>query len=509
MTFLRRCYKVLWITCDPRPWWRREIWDPALEPKIPRRPHEPVGRASLYFHQLEPPWLRLGMQWWFKTSLETGQLTWTTVQGHRFALQAFAEWMNLRDPMPPWLCEEPAEVRGLMLDFLSYVQQLTARRGRNIGKPLSPGRVKNVLTAVESFYAFMHDYQEPAAAAWTSPAGYDSARSTRCCGERATKAAALSRDSDSRSLITLHSPRSWPTFTFSAPQPKTAASQTSRPCESSSSSPEQGAGSARSSCSIATPCCRLSSPRGPMRKMADSSPSCGISRRRSSKPRTSCWSMPRSSRSLPSSNAGWISTWPQWRPGVRPVYLFLAANVNRNADRYYPPGRLWHVLSEFVRQLGIHDAAGRLIDFNRTHRFRHTKATSLLNADVPLHVVQRYMGHLSPTMTMNYAQTLAATHEAELRRRVEQLRAQQRATPPPGPDKPDPDQPSSVIRTLTSQLTDLKRRHREETAQLRQALEAAHGEIIDLRRRLGPRAATPPREQQLSGPGSPARQEAT
>lgn len=97
----------------------------------------------------------------------------------------------------------------------------------------------------------------------------------------------------------------------------------------------------------------------------------------------------------------------------------------------------------------------------------------------------------------------------ELRRRVEQFRAQQRATPPPGPDKPDPDQPSGVIRTLTSQLTDLKRRHREETAQLRQALEAAHGEIIDLRRRLGPRAATPPREQQLSGPGSPARQEAT
>jgi integrase len=102
---------------------------------------------------------------------------------------------------------------------------------------------------------------------------------------------------------------------------------------------------------------------------------------------------------------------------------FPRRHVNRNADRYYPPGRLWHVLSEFVRQLGIHDAAGRLIDFNRTHRFRHTKATSLLNAGVPLHVVQRYMGHLSPTMTMNYAQTLAATHEAELRRRVEQLRA--------------------------------------------------------------------------------------
>jgi len=97
----------------------------------------------------------------------------------------------------------------------------------------------------------------------------------------------------------------------------------------------------------------------------------------------------------------------------------------------------------------------------------------------------------------------------EFRRRVEQLRDQQRTALPPSPDKPDPDQPSSVIRTLTSQLTDLKRRHREETTQLRQALEAAHGEVIDLRRRLGPHTVAPPREQQPTTPGSPARQEAT
>ncbi len=89
----------------------------------------------------------------------------------------------------------------------------------------------------------------------------------------------------------------------------------------------------------------------------------------------------------------------------------------------------------------------------------------------------------------------------ELRRRVEHLRDQQRTTPPPAPEKTDPDQPSSVIRTLTSQLTDLKRRHREEVTQLRQALEAAHGEIIELRRRIGPRATSPAQEQQAASPG--------
>ena len=64
----------------------------------------------------------------------------------------------------------------------------------------------------------------------------------------------------------------------------------------------------------------------------------------------------------------------------------------------------------------MRDATGALVDFQRTHRFRHTKATSLLNAGVPLHVVQRYLGHLSPEMTMIYAKTLASTHEAEFLR---------------------------------------------------------------------------------------------
>ena len=61
--------------------------------------------------------------------------------------------------------------------------------------------------------------------------------------------------------------------------------------------------------------------------------------------------------------------------------------------------------------------------------------------------------------------------------------------PPPPPDRTDPDQLSSVVRTLTAQLTELKRRHHEEVATLRRALEAAYGENLELRRRLGRPAA--------------------
>lgn len=74
---------------------------------------------------------------------------------------------------------------------------------------------------------------------------------------------------------------------------------------------------------------------------------------------------------------------------------------------------------------------------------------------------------------------------APIRQRVEHLRAQQHNTPPPAATTTHEDTPSSVVRTLTAQLTALKQRHRDEAHQLRQALEAAQGEILELRRSLG------------------------
>jgi len=81
----------------------------------------------------------------------------------------------------------------------------------------------------------------------------------------------------------------------------------------------------------------------------------------------------------------------------------------------------------------------------------------------------------------------------EIRDRVEQLRSQQQATPPLPTTPGTADHPSSVIRTLTAQLAELRRRHRDEVTTLKRALEAAHGENLELRRRLGDRA-TPQHE---------------
>lgn len=76
---------------------------------------------------------------------------------------------------------------------------------------------------------------------------------------------------------------------------------------------------------------------------------------------------------------------------------------------------------------------------------------------------------------------------APIRQRVEHLRAQQQNTPRPAATTVHEDTSSSVVRTLTAQLAALKRQHRDEVHQLRQALETAQGEILELRRRVGPR----------------------
>lgn len=78
-----------------------------------------------------------------------------------------------------------------------------------------------------------------------------------------------------------------------------------------------------------------------------------------------------------------------------------------------------------------------------------------------------------------------------IRQRIEQLRTQPQArTAPAHSPGIRPDQPSNVIAALTGELTQLKRRHREQVAELQRALQAAHGENLLLRRRLG----QPPQE---------------
>ncbi|MCQ4119583.1 tyrosine-type recombinase/integrase [Rhodococcus tibetensis] len=105
---------------------------------------------------------------------------------------------------------------------------------------------------------------------------------------------------------------------------------------------------------------------------------------------------------------------PTLSRGAEPQYLFLARKSNQRGQR--PLGDIRGRMTELATLIELRDKHGRPVDFQRTHRLRHTKATQMLNAGTPLHVVQRYLGHVSPEMTLRYAKTLASTHEREFLR---------------------------------------------------------------------------------------------
>jgi Phage integrase family len=97
-------------------------------------------------------------------------------------------------------------------------------------------------------------------------------------------------------------------------------------------------------------------------------------------------------------------------------YLFLALTRNHLGRHSYPKTTVTRRLQQLGELADIRDSQGRRPPLSNVHRFRHTRATSLINAGVPVHVVQRYLGHLSSEMTMRYAHTLRETHEREFLR---------------------------------------------------------------------------------------------
>ncbi|MEU8268916.1 tyrosine-type recombinase/integrase [Sphaerisporangium sp. NPDC049002] len=102
--------------------------------------------------------------------------------------------------------------------------------------------------------------------------------------------------------------------------------------------------------------------------------------------------------------------------GATPRYLFLQTRNNRLGLRPYASATFHVRLGVLTRKLAITDSVGRPVRVSKTHTFRHTRATDLINAGVPVHVVMRYLGHLTPAMTMHYAKTLAITAEREFLR---------------------------------------------------------------------------------------------
>lgn len=100
-------------------------------------------------------------------------------------------------------------------------------------------------------------------------------------------------------------------------------------------------------------------------------------------------------------------------------YLFCGRSGGDN-KRFSPESKIMTTLSfvsclkKLSEEFDIRDNSGKRWNF-QTHQFRHTVGTRMINNGVPQHIVQRYLGHESPQMTMVYAHI----HDATLRKEID------------------------------------------------------------------------------------------
>lgn len=419
---IRRCYRHLVIAYDPREWWKHDIWSPKFDARIPIRTHEPGrARAGYDFLAIEQPWLREAAKWQLKIALETGLLRWPTIRQRLGSLTIFGQFIAARGIDEPVLCPDPTDLRLLALDFLAAVKQRRATAGPHRGELIRGATVHNILTDVEQFYAWIADHKLEAARAlrderWEQ-LGDQHTRLWRQ-GEKPP----VPRGPDDDVYFDDHT----------MAQLMRHAGVLGAPKDEGGLGDEQAM---RILMLLARTGRRVSEllllgfePLLPITGLVaegvENDPDAVVAKLRFRQ--TKIDGAP-DTIFVDQEVVAIIRAQQQWahdhvRALLRdpsappPAYLFLAISRNNRGHHPYPKTTLRGRMEQLGELADIRDSQGRRAPLTNVHRFRHTRATSLINSGVPVHVVQRYLGHLSPRMTMHYSKTLRETHEREFLR---------------------------------------------------------------------------------------------
>ena len=348
-------------------------------------------------------------------------MRWASVLARLGTLTIFSQFIAERGIDEPRLCADRAALRLLALDFLAHVKQRRARCGANRGELVTNGTVRHIMNNVEQFYAFMADYKEEAARALGEPRwealGDQHARLWRP-GEKPLPPRAVDEDVyfDEHTMA-----------------------QVMRHAGLLGAPPEEGGIGDEQAMRILMLLARTGRRAGELLLLDfdcllpiagilaaehEASPDAVAAKLRFQQ--TKIEGAPNTI-FVDSEVVAIVRAQQRWvhdhvRALLRdpsappPRYLFLAITRNHHGRYSYPKTTVTRRLKQLGELADIRDSQGRRPPLSHVHRFRHTRATSLINAGVPVHVVQRYLGHLSAEMTMRYAHTLRETHEREFLR---------------------------------------------------------------------------------------------
>lgn len=414
------------IRCSDQPWWASDLWSLTLDPRIPRREHEPSADKTINLRDVSPGWLREGLRYWLSRALILDLYTWTSLCSRATHMTAYyGRYCNENDIDTPAITDDPEQLRSVMMEFLSWLRSPAATQ---TGKPLAATGVTATQSMVQRFYEFMVDNSREAAAftgddRWThltaahtrlwAPAyrprrqgnqrelSYMSTSDVqRMLGYLDALAASTDRtvtigehDGQARDVHGLGDPQAARAWLLQALTGRRASEVLMLDHDCYTMLPD---------------------------KEDNTDPDEFVARLRYQQTKVdgvdATILIEQAVLNVIREQQEWLREEHPEVSARGPKYLFINPRGNHRGLRPRSYRSYGDALKRLDQLVQLCDADDRPLRFTQTHRLRHTRATELLNAGVPIHVVQRYLGHRSPEMTMQYAATLAATAEAEFLR---------------------------------------------------------------------------------------------
>lgn len=416
-------------------WWRLNVWNPVLDKRIPLRDHEPYGRSRANFSHLTTDWLREAAKWWLATQLITGQYVWSSLKSRLDQFKWFQWYLDQAGEAGPHLVEDVRELRPFMRGFVESLRQHRVMTGPNKGKQLSKNGLRQPLVTIETFYRWMFDNAAEAAEVLDEP------RWRRLTAQHTV----LFRPEDKPRLVN-KLPDGLALEEEVVSQIAAGSGVLAAPKD------EGGLGDVQAFHALMLQIRtgrRMSEillmdyePLSPLLHASAEARQAGEGGQgfvaKMAYQQTKIESGRPASIPVDDEIVAIIQAQQQWArqfvaeqgapDGTVPRYLFLRTRGNRLGRLPYPSATYHGRLQTLTERLAITDSTGRPVRISTTHRFRHTRATDLINAGVPIHVVMRYFGHLTPAMTMHYAKTRAEVAEREFLR-YKKVTADGRTTP--------------------------------------------------------------------------------
>ena len=425
---IRGLLRRLAIRYSDAPWWTHDVWCLRFDPRIPRRQHEPRGESTVRWDGIQPQWLRDGYTFYLYLQLESGQLTWSSVASRHVFASRFSEFAISRGIDHPALTGDPSQLRPLVLEFRAFLRQwrrgTTGRKER--GGPLDDRSVATTQRAIGNFYRAMHDYRADVAKATGDDRWLQLTDShARLYRVEECRTGRVIRQADERNYISDADLSRMLGYIELLGLPRDQAMTINRDGRDA-----DVAGLGQPAMMRAWLIQALTGRRASEVLLMDFEPLTAI-------PGVDPATVPEGGmvarlRYQQTKVDGAPLTilvgadvvqiireqqdYVRERWGLGPGsarYLFPRLTGNRKATRAWETSHYDLVLRQLSEAITLRDSGGRPLSYSHSHRLRHTKATTLLNAGAPIHVVQRYLGHRSPEMTMRYAATLASTAERE------------------------------------------------------------------------------------------------